>query len=208
MTEPHNLTRPAGTASEATLTPLASSAVASSKRLLDFLNQHQLHKKDFAEMIGVTLSYVYSLLDTSVSFSTRITTLERIAVVMDTQPETFAEYKLSDDLRIIDPGIQFLQTRQAQLGLNNVQFLRRFSRQQRIRLVDMWRGVLPLPLNWSELLAMALALELSKKDVYPFWEARMRQYLSDGGLDPIGNHTLTEALMNGAKTLVLPTTER
>ena len=44
----------------------------SSKRLVDFLESTDLHKKDFAEMIGVTLSYVYSLIDNTIPFSTRI----------------------------------------------------------------------------------------------------------------------------------------
>ena len=57
-------------------------ATDSSQKLVDFLEKTRLHKKDFAEMIGVTLSYVYSLIDSKISFSKRITTLERIAVVM------------------------------------------------------------------------------------------------------------------------------
>ena len=34
-------------------------------------------------MIGVTLSYVYNLIDNTIPFSTRGTTLERIATVME-----------------------------------------------------------------------------------------------------------------------------
>ena len=55
----------------------------SSKLVSDFLDNTQLHKKDFAQMIGVTLSYVYNLIDENVPFSTRSITLERIATVMD-----------------------------------------------------------------------------------------------------------------------------
>jgi DNA-binding Xre family transcriptional regulator len=178
---------------------LEPSPMCSSKRLITFLTDTGLHKKDFAEMIGVTLSYVYSLMDTTMSFSTRITTLERIAVVMSTQPETFAEYKPTDEPRIIDPGIQFLQAKQAQLGLSNLQFLKRCPRSRRVQLVDLWRGVLPLPLNWSELLAIGLVLDLTAQDIYPFWETRMRQYLHDGGLDPIANQALTQTLMTSAR---------
>ena len=32
----------------------------SSEKLASFLKKHALHKRDFAEMIGVTLSYVYT----------------------------------------------------------------------------------------------------------------------------------------------------
>ena len=45
-------------------------------------------------MIGVTLSYVYNLIDETIPFSTRSTTLERIAIVMEIQPEEFDEYKI------------------------------------------------------------------------------------------------------------------
>ena len=61
----------------------------SSKILADFLDKNELHKKDFAQMIGVTLSYVYNLIDNTIPFSTRGTTLERIATVMEVAPETF-----------------------------------------------------------------------------------------------------------------------
>ena len=59
----------------------------SSQKVSDFLEKNSLHKKDFAEMIGVTLSYVYNLIDETIPFSTRSTTLERIATVMDIEPE-------------------------------------------------------------------------------------------------------------------------
>ena len=66
----------------------------SAKIVNDFLEKNALHKKDFAEMIGVTLSYVYNLIDESIPFSTRGTTLERIATVMEIEPEVFEEYKI------------------------------------------------------------------------------------------------------------------
>ena len=55
----------------------------SSKKVATFLEKSGLHKKDFAEMIGVTLSYVYNLIDNTIPFSTRGTTLERIATIME-----------------------------------------------------------------------------------------------------------------------------
>ena len=48
-------------------------------------------------MIGVTLSYVYNLIDETIPFSTRSTTLERIATVMDVAPEEFEEYKIPQE---------------------------------------------------------------------------------------------------------------
>ena len=38
----------------------------SSKLVNDFLEKTKLHKKEFAQMIGVTLSYVYNLIDENV----------------------------------------------------------------------------------------------------------------------------------------------
>ena len=35
----------------------------SSEKVASFLTKNALHKRDFAEMIGVTLSYVYNLID-------------------------------------------------------------------------------------------------------------------------------------------------
>jgi plasmid maintenance system antidote protein VapI len=69
----------------------------SSEKLIKFLNKNSLHKKDFAEMIGVTLSYVYNLIDETVPFSTRGTTIERIATVMGINPEEFNEYYLEQE---------------------------------------------------------------------------------------------------------------
>ena len=35
----------------------------SSEKVTSFLEKNSLHKRDFAEMIGVTLSYVYNLIE-------------------------------------------------------------------------------------------------------------------------------------------------
>ena len=40
----------------------------SSKMVLEFLEKNNLHKKEFAQMIGVTLSYVYNLIDENIPF--------------------------------------------------------------------------------------------------------------------------------------------
>lgn len=105
----------------------------SSNRLINFLEDTNLHKKDFAQMIGVTLSYVYSLIDSSIAFSTRTTTLERIAIVMDLEPEDFPEYKISEEPKLMDPGVQFLKKRQKEMGLTNVQFIKKFPRQKELK---------------------------------------------------------------------------
>jgi transcriptional regulator with XRE-family HTH domain len=172
----------------------------SSERLIRFLEEANLHKRDFAEMIGVTLSYVYSLIDLEIPFSTRLTTLERIAVVMGEDPESFPEYRQPEEPRLIDPGIDFLKQRQTELGFSNVQFLKRFPRNQRVEIVDMWRGALPMPLDWAQLSAVASILELEKGEIFLYWQARMQQHLIGGGIEPIANVGLLNAMFQGVKS--------
>jgi transcriptional regulator with XRE-family HTH domain len=196
--------RAASSGLEAQEIPLPSPAGgdSSSERLVAFLETHNLHKKDFAEMIGVTLSYVYSLIDRQVSFSTRITTLERIAVVMGVPPESFPEYRRPEEPRLMDAGIEFLKVRQAALGLSNVQLLKKFTRNQRVEIVDMWRGALPMPLDWMQLSTMASVLDIQKEEIYPYWQARVQQYLVAGGVDPVSNGELLAEMFQSARTFL------
>lgn len=171
----------------------------SSNDLVNFLDEANLHKKDFAQMIGVTLSYVYSLVDNSIAFSTRTTTLERIAVVMGVDPEIFPEYKVPEEPKLIDPGVEFLKQKQQELGLSNVQFLKRFPRQKRVEIVDLWRGATTLPLDWNELMNIAEILEIRPEEIYPYWQSRMQKYLMVGGIDVFTNTGIINAMFNGAK---------
>lgn len=171
----------------------------SSKRLNDFLEENNIHKKDFAEMIGVTLSYVYSLIDDNAAFSSRTTTLERIAVVMDIEPEEFPEYKAPDEPKLIDEGVKFLKDKQEELGLNNVQLIKKFPRNKRVDIVDLWRGSLPLPLDWQSLASITAVLEIPAQEIYPYWQSRMQQYLMAGGIDIFSNTGLIAAMFDGAK---------
>src|SRR5574344_1970912 len=81
----------------------------SSEKVGTFLDKNGLHKKDFAEMIGVTLSYVYNLIDDTIPFSTRGTTLERIATVMEIEPDEFGEYKIPQEPILIDSAIEIIK---------------------------------------------------------------------------------------------------
>lgn len=171
----------------------------SSQRLINFLETMDLHKKDFAEMIGVTLSYVYSLTDNTIPFSTRTTTLERIAIVMGISPNEFPEYKASEEPKLIDPGVQFLKEKQSKLNMTNLQFIKKFPRHKRTEIVDLWRGAEPLPLDWKYLSSIAEILETSNKEIYPYWQARMQQYLLLGGIDLIANSALIDSMFDGAK---------
>ena len=76
--------------------------IKSPEKLAKFLEKNELHKKDLAEMIGVTLSYVYNLIDDTIPFSTRGTTLERISTVMEIEPEEFEEYRIPQEPILID----------------------------------------------------------------------------------------------------------
>ena len=95
----------------------------SSEKVAKFLQKNSLHKRDFAEMIGVTLSYVYNLIDETVPFSTRGTTIERIATVMDIEPEEFAEYRIPQEPILVDEAIETLREYIKENKLSIVAFL-------------------------------------------------------------------------------------
>lgn len=174
----------------------------SSEKLSNFLESTHLHKKDFAQMIGVTLSYVYNLIDNAIPFSTRSTTLERIAVVMDVKPEEFAEYKIPQEPIVIDDAVEFLREKQAEKKLSTVQFLKAFPRKKRVDIVDMLRGAIPLPLDWKELSLVAQILDISKEEIYPYWEARLRQLMQNSGMNLQANMDLADAMFDCARNYV------
>jgi DNA-binding Xre family transcriptional regulator len=171
----------------------------SSQKLNKFLEEKNVHKKDFAQMIGVTLSYVYSLIDNSIPFSSRGTTLERIATVMGIRPEDFKEYTPSDEPKIIDVGIQLLQHKQKMLKMSNVDFLRKFPKNKRTEIVDLWRGALPLPLDWKNLMNICYILDVSADEIFPYWQSRMQQHMMAGGIDPMANSDLMDAMFEAAR---------
>lgn len=166
----------------------------SSEMLYNFLENTHLHKKDFAQMIGVTLSYVYNLIDETIPFSTRSTTLERIATVMDISPEDFVEYKIPQDPILIDETTQFIREKQKEKNLTTVQFLKSFPRKQRLEIVDILRGARPIPLDWEEVSIIAQVLDVSNEEMYDFWESRLRQLLKTSGFNFENNQGLANAM--------------
>lgn len=175
----------------------------SSQKLAKFLDEKSLHKKDFAEMIGVTLSYVYNLIDETIPFSTRSTTLERIATVMDIAPEEFIEYKIPQEPILIDETIEFLKDTIRSQNMDTVTFLKSFPRKKRIQIVDILRGTLPLPIDYKELKLIGTTLGLEDSDIYNIWETRVKQVLESSGMNIYSNSELINAMFNCAKKHLL-----
>ena len=174
----------------------------SSEKVAKFLDKNSLHKKDFAEMIGVTLSHVYNLIDNSIPFSTRSTTLERIATVMEIEPEEFEEYKIPQEPILVDDAIEFFKSVMKEKGMSVVNFLKSFPRQKRIDIVDMLRGALPIPIDYKELTMVAKVLDLSKEDIYSMWEKRMKQVLESNGMNIYSNAALVNSMFDCAKKYI------
>lgn len=174
----------------------------SSDMVASFLEKNDLHKKDFAEMIGVTLSYVYNLIDKTIPFSTRGTTLERIAVVMDILPEEFEEYRIPQEPILVDETIDFVKDSIRNKGLSIVNFLKAFPRKKRLEMVDMLRGAIPVPIDFKELNMLAKVLDLTKEDIYPLWEKRMKQVLESAGMNIYSNSALVEEMFACAKKFI------
>ena len=174
----------------------------SSEKVAKFLEKNSLHKKDFAEMIGVTLSYVYNLIDDAIPFSTRGTTLERIATVMEIQPEELEEYKIPQEPILIDDSVEFFKDVMKEKGMTTVNFLKAFPRKKRLDIVDMLRGSLPIPIDFKELTMIAQVLDLSKDDIYSMWEKRMKQVLESNGMNIYSNAALVNSMFDCAKKYI------
>lgn len=171
----------------------------SSEKVAKFLEKNSLHKKDFAEMIGVTLSYVYNLIDDAIPFSTRSTTLERIATVMEIEPEDFEEYKIPQEPILVDDAVEFFRSVMKEKEMSVVTFLKAFPRKKRLDIVDMLRGSLPIPVDFKELTMIAQVLDLSKDDIYAMWEKRMKQVLELNGMNIYSNAVLVNTMFDCAK---------
>ena len=175
----------------------------SSEKVAKFLNKTSLHKRDFAEMIGVTLSYVYNLIDETVPFSTRGTTLERIATVMDIKPEEFGEYRIPQEPILVDESVEIIREYMAQNKLSVVNFLKSFPRKKRLDMVDILRGALPLPIDYKELELIGKTLSMPKDELYKMWETRMKQVLESAGMNIYSKNGLVESMFDCAKKYLM-----
>lgn len=174
----------------------------SSQKVAEFLEKNSLHKKDFAEMIGVTLSYVYNLIDETIPFSTRSTTLERIATVMNVSPDEFEEYKIPQEPIIEDESLNLLKSIISNKKINIVNFLKAFPRKKRVEIVDILRGAYPLPIDMKELNMIGQILELDKGDIYNIWEDRFKKVLEANGMNLSTNLELVNSMFECAKKYI------
>ncbi len=174
----------------------------SSKIVADFLENTRLHKKEFAQMIGVTLSYVYNLIDETIPFSTRSTTLERIATVMDIEPEEFEEYKIPQEPLVKDDTIELIKNMIHEKKMSIVTFLKAFPRKKRVEIVDMLRGAYPVPIDFKELAMIGQILDLDKNDIYNIWEERVKQVLEANGMNINNNAALVNSMFECARKYI------
>jgi len=175
----------------------------SSQKVAKFLEKNALHKKDFAEMIGVTLSYVYNLIDNAIPFSTRSTTLERIAAVMEIEPEEFEEYKIPQEPLLIDDFVQYLRDEMKEQKMSAVTFLKAFPRKKRLEIVDILRGSQPIPIDYKELEMISKILNLNSTDIYAMWEKRMQQVLETNGMNISANSELINKMFDCARKYLI-----
>ena len=171
----------------------------SSEKVAKFLKKNSLHKKDFAEMIGVTLSYVYNLIDETVPFSTRGTTIERIATVMDIEPEEFGEYRIPQEPILVDESVEIIREYIQENNLSVVNFLKTFPRKKRIDIVDILRGALPVPIDYKELKLIGKTLNMPDEEIYMMWENRLKQVLESAGMNIYSNTGLINSMFDCAK---------
>ncbi|MBQ7287311.1 MAG: helix-turn-helix transcriptional regulator [Candidatus Gastranaerophilales bacterium] len=170
----------------------------SSNMVKVFLEENNLHKKEFAQMIGVTLSYVYNLIDENVPFSTRSITLERIATVMDINPEDFSEYQIPSDGITYSENLLLLKDLIKMNKYSTLEFLRLFERRKRLELVDILRGAKPIQIDILELKKIAKALNMNNEELFNLWKSRMIEYLREGGFNIDKNKKLLETMFDCA----------
>ena len=176
---------------------------SSAEKLHNFLESTQLHKKEFAELIGVTLSYVYTLLDPALPFSSRPSTLSRIATVMGCSVNDFVEAPSHHSPLTLSDGMLFLMRQQAQQNLSNLDVFQLFPVSERFTLVELWRGAKPLPIDWAFLEAIGKNLGLSPNDLFPYWQQRVQDMFIQHGLDPHQNKRILTGLFSGAQAACL-----
>ena len=108
----------------------------------------------------------------------------------------------SGDIYEVADVVRNLSFKQKEKGLTTVQLLKAFPRKQRLEIVDLFRGARPLPLNWEEVALIAQVLDISKEEIYDYWEARLKQLLQISGFHTEINNGLMLAMFDCARDYV------
>jgi transcriptional regulator with XRE-family HTH domain len=121
--------------------------LTSSQKLANFLEEKNVSKKEFAKMIGVTLSYVYNLANNDLPFTTRVDTIEKVAVVMGVKPTEFEEYiEPCVDFHSADHSARakYLQIR-GDYTISNLDLVRKIYPKFQVDFIDILRGAKEIP---------------------------------------------------------------
>lgn len=151
--------------------------MTSSQKLKAFLEENKLSKKELANMIGVTQSYVYNLADERVPFTARRETLERLAVVMGIEPTEFKEYNSSfKNPYYIDNSARakFLEIRENH-KISNLELLKKVPTELQLKVVDILRGNANIPpdITLIEMLLRLLSERFNNSDCLVILEAAL-----------------------------------
>ena len=68
--------------------------------------------------------------------------------------------------------------------------------------MDILRGARPIPLDWKELTLIAQVLDITKEEIYPYWEERVRRLFQTSGMNLQTNNGLVDAMFDCARNYV------
>ena len=80
--------------------------------------------------------------------------------------------------------------------------MKAFPRKQRLEIVDILRGARPIPLDWEAVNLIAQILDITKEEIYVFWEKRLRQVLKTAGFNFENNSELAEAMFDCSRNYI------
>lgn len=148
----------------------STSISKSSQGLKEFIEETHLSKKELANMIGVTLSYVYNLANENAPFTRRKDTLERLAVVMGVDPIEFEEYPGGSNINpyYVDNSARakYLDIRQ-NYTISNLDLIRKVPPELQLKVVDILRGKdIPPDITFIRMLLKLLDNRISGADCY------------------------------------------
>jgi len=116
----------------------------SSQLLKRFAEENNLTKKELSNMLGVTLSYAYNLLDEKFPFTKRRETLEKLAVIMEIDPNQFEEYvqttsAINPYYRDNSARFKFLELKD-NYTISNLEFIRKIPFELQSKVVSILSG--------------------------------------------------------------------